>query len=222
MRVGKKHQPYFRIVACEKEAPPKAHFLEILGSYNPVKHEFVIDKEKLEKWLKNGAQPSNTMNNLLVKEGIFPKTKLIKKTVKPKKKAKEQKSESFDAAQDKRKPEVVETPKAEDQPKAGLPGAETPIETAKEEAEEKPFDSAQGKSKKPVEKEQKSEKEDQPKAGPRPPRGAAPRAEKPVKEKKEKSPAKQDQPKAEKTEKPEKRKDSKTHSTNSGQATLSG
>ncbi len=78
MRTGKTNQPYFRIVACKKEAPPKASFIEILGNFDPIKHKFLIDKEKLEKWIKNGAQPSNTLSNLLVKEGIWPKSKLIK------------------------------------------------------------------------------------------------------------------------------------------------
>ena len=84
MRVGRRNQVYFRIVACEKEAAPKANFLEILGHYDPIKKDFVIDKEKLMRWIGNGAKPSDTLNNLLVKNGIFPKTKLVKKTGKPK------------------------------------------------------------------------------------------------------------------------------------------
>ncbi|MFC1656469.1 30S ribosomal protein S16 [Patescibacteria group bacterium] len=122
MRIGKTNQPYFRIVACEKQAPAKASFIDILGNFDPMKHEFTIDKEKLEKWIKNGAKPSDTLNNLLIKEGVWPKSKLIKKTVKPKKK--EQKEEKP------AKPENIESPKK--------PAIETPLEQKSEIATKQP------------------------------------------------------------------------------------
>lgn len=69
-RTGKKKQAYFRIVVAEKQKSVSAKFIEILGNYNPHQKTFSINKEKLEKYLKNGAQPSNTLAKLLKKEGI--------------------------------------------------------------------------------------------------------------------------------------------------------
>jgi small subunit ribosomal protein S16 len=67
-RIGKKNQPYFRIVAAEKQAAVKGKFLEILGHWNPRSGELVVDREKLDKWRKNGAQLSATCAFLIEKK----------------------------------------------------------------------------------------------------------------------------------------------------------
>jgi len=59
-RVGKKNQPYFRVVVQEKSAPVKGKFIEIIGSWNPRTGELVVDKEKLAAWKAKGAQLSAT------------------------------------------------------------------------------------------------------------------------------------------------------------------
>lgn len=117
MRTGKTNQPYFRIVACERRSAPKSAFKDILGSFDPVKQEFIIDKEKLEQWIKNGAKVSTTLNNLLIKEGIWAKSKLIKKSVKPKKKTeKEDKPPKPENIESPSKPEEKAEEKADSEP----------------------------------------------------------------------------------------------------------
>lgn len=86
-RTGKKKQAYFRIVVAEKERAVGSKFIEILGNYNPHEKKFEINKEKLQEYLKNGAQPSNTLAKILKKEKIeLPKwVKIVEKKKSPKK-----------------------------------------------------------------------------------------------------------------------------------------
>jgi len=86
-RTGKKNQPFFRIVVTEKKNPPRGgRFLEILGFYNPLTKEKKLKKERIEYWLKNGAQLSERVYNLLINQGII---KGKKKPVHSKKNKKE-------------------------------------------------------------------------------------------------------------------------------------
>lgn len=72
LRLGKKHQPLFRIVVTDKKNPPQGgRFIEILGFYNPLTKEKKINKERVGYWMKVGAEPSDTVFNLLVKEKII-------------------------------------------------------------------------------------------------------------------------------------------------------
>lgn len=93
-RTGKKNDAAFRIVVTEHYKPVKAGFIEHIGFYNPQSKQFQIDKEKLELWMKKGATCSDTINNLLVREKIFAKDKVIKVTRVPKKKEEEEKKEN--------------------------------------------------------------------------------------------------------------------------------
>ena len=88
-RTGKKNSPSFRIVVTEHYKPAKAGFIEHIGFYNPGSKQFQINKDKLKSWLKKGAACSDTVNNLLVREKIFKKDKVIKVTRIPKKKEEE-------------------------------------------------------------------------------------------------------------------------------------
>lgn len=70
-RIGKKHQPFFRIVVTERTNPPQGgRFVEILGFWNPLTKEKKINRERAEYWLKTGAEPSDAVYNLFVREGI--------------------------------------------------------------------------------------------------------------------------------------------------------
>jgi len=75
-RIGKKHQPGYRLVVAEKRSKMKAPPVEDLGSYNPMTKQFSVDKGKVEKWVKNGAQPTVTVHNLLVKNGVLKAEKI--------------------------------------------------------------------------------------------------------------------------------------------------
>jgi len=72
-RVGKKHDPSFRVVLVDsRRGPQSGNFIEVLGSYDARKGEPVFkDAEKIKKCVLNGAQISGTVNNLLVKTGVI-------------------------------------------------------------------------------------------------------------------------------------------------------
>ena len=80
-RMGAKKAPYYRIVAADSRAPRDGRFIEQLGTYDPTKNPAVvtIKEEETLKWLSNGAQPSDTVKNLLSEKGIMAKFAEIKK-----------------------------------------------------------------------------------------------------------------------------------------------
>ena len=80
-RMGSKQKPFYRVVAADSRSPRDGRFIETVGTYDPVKKEerITIDEEKALKWLNNGAQPTDTVKNLLTKKGIWAKYKNTKK-----------------------------------------------------------------------------------------------------------------------------------------------
>ena len=74
-RFGAHKNPQYRIVACDSKSPRDGRFLEVLGTYNPVANPAIVNvnEEATAKWLNNGAQPSDTVRNLLSKQGIMKK-----------------------------------------------------------------------------------------------------------------------------------------------------
>src|SRR5215470_11642983 len=72
MRAGAKKRPFFRMVAADSRRQRDGRFLEILGHYNPLAqpYELVVHKDKVEKWLTRGAQPSEQAASLLRSLGI--------------------------------------------------------------------------------------------------------------------------------------------------------
>jgi len=71
-RGGKKHQPSYKIVVVDKDKAPRGgRFIDILGFLNPMEKTKSIDGEKAKHWISKGAQPSDTIHNLLVKEGVI-------------------------------------------------------------------------------------------------------------------------------------------------------
>ena len=75
LRMGAKKAPFYRIVAADSRAPRDGRFIELLGTYDPRTNpaKVTIKEEEVLKWLNNGAQPSDTVTNLLSKEGIIKK-----------------------------------------------------------------------------------------------------------------------------------------------------
>lgn len=74
-RMGSKRNPFYRLVVADSRAPRDGRIIEQVGTYNPVSTpaEVKIDEELVMKWLKEGAKPSDTVKNLLSKEGIIKK-----------------------------------------------------------------------------------------------------------------------------------------------------
>jgi len=81
-RGGRTHSPHYRIVAQEKRSKLNGAYIESIGHYHPTneKDALVIDADRAKHWLAQGALPSETVVNLLVKEGILPKTAHVKRT----------------------------------------------------------------------------------------------------------------------------------------------
>jgi len=66
-RVGKTKQPQYRIVAADSRSPRDGRFIEILGQYNPLAEPSLVnlDQEKVDKWLSQGAQPTERVAKLI-------------------------------------------------------------------------------------------------------------------------------------------------------------
>jgi small subunit ribosomal protein S16 len=70
-RIGKKHQASFRLIISERRSKVGGRYVEDLGWLNPITKEYNIKKDRVEYWLKNGAQPTDTVYNLLVKSSVI-------------------------------------------------------------------------------------------------------------------------------------------------------
>ena len=74
-RMGAKKNPFYRIVVADSRSPRDGRFIEILGNYDSTKEPAVInvDEDKAIDWMSKGAQPTDTVKNLLSKQGIMAK-----------------------------------------------------------------------------------------------------------------------------------------------------
>ena len=72
-RMGAKKAPFYRIVVADSRYPRDGRFIEEVGYYDPTKEPSVIkvDKEKVEKWIASGAQPTDTVKALRKIEGVL-------------------------------------------------------------------------------------------------------------------------------------------------------
>ena len=71
-RFGKKKMPTYRVVVIDRRRPRDGRFVEVVGTYNPVKKpaEVNLDAERIKYWLGCGAQPSNTVRSFLRNQKI--------------------------------------------------------------------------------------------------------------------------------------------------------
>lgn len=76
-RMGAKQRPFYRIVAADSRSPRDGKFIEVVGTYQPIykDNNINVDEEKTLKWLNNGAQPTDTVKNILTKAGVWAKYK---------------------------------------------------------------------------------------------------------------------------------------------------
>ncbi len=68
-RLGRKKKPFYRIIVADSESPRDGKFLDIIGTYDPIKEpaEIKVDQDKLSHWIGKGALPTNTVKTLLPK-----------------------------------------------------------------------------------------------------------------------------------------------------------
>jgi len=72
-RMGDNKSPFYRVVVADSRSPRDGKFIEVLGTYNPLTKpaEIKIDNDKVSKWIKNGATPTQTAKAILVKSGAI-------------------------------------------------------------------------------------------------------------------------------------------------------
>jgi len=134
-RLGKKKQPTYRFVVSEKQKDTQSGTLEILGEYNPIRVEKVINlkEDRIKYWISVGAQPSATVNNILVNAGVIEGKKAKSVTITNKRTAKleKKKVENTEKAEAKKAAakEAAEAKKAEE--KAAKEAAKAEAEAAK-------------------------------------------------------------------------------------------
>ena len=91
MRFGAKKRPFYRVVVADQRAPRDGRFIENIGKYHPLEEPSLIeiDEDKALDWLRKGAQPSQAVQVLMTKAGIWEKFEAERpaKTPKPKRSA---------------------------------------------------------------------------------------------------------------------------------------
>ena len=72
-RMGAKKNPYYRIVVADSRSPRDGRFIEEIGTYDPLANPaaITVDAEKAQNWIKNGAQPTDTVRGLLKKANVL-------------------------------------------------------------------------------------------------------------------------------------------------------
>ncbi len=211
-RMGRKKQAHYRIVVADSDSPRDGRFVESLGYYRPLSHpaRVVVDMERVDHWLGQGAQPSETVASLLnkVRKGgdatlaVGEVDKEAEKQAHLEALAAKRKAEADAAAAEAKAEEAAakgekapskEAP-AEEAPAEEAPAEETPAEEAPAEAEAKEDGKASEAEEKPAEEAPAEE--------------AAPEPEPEAKaEAKEETEAPAEEPAAEETEAPEKKEE---------------
>ena len=126
-RIGRKKQATYRVVISEKTKDMYGNHLEILGNFNPHTKETTLKNDRIEHWLSKGAQPSDTVHNLLINQGIIKDAKKAKAVSISKKRASRGKNDKpAEDPEQSREKETKEEPKAAEK-------TETPKEEVKEE-----------------------------------------------------------------------------------------
>ena len=72
-RMGAKKAPFYRIVVADSRSPRDGRCIEEIGTYNPLleSENITVDVEKAQTWIKNGAQPTDTVRGLLKNAGVL-------------------------------------------------------------------------------------------------------------------------------------------------------
>jgi small subunit ribosomal protein S16 len=118
-RFGKRNQAQFRVVLQEKTKAPGHRHVEMLGSHNPHSKVTIFKKDRILYWIGQGAQPSDRVHNMLVKEGVIEGKVIAKRMPRPVKKEEPKPEEKAEAVAEVAPTEAtpvaapVEAPKAE-------------------------------------------------------------------------------------------------------------
>ena len=138
-RVGGKKHPFYRVVVADQRAARDGAFIEQIGTYDPFPDppEIKIDEEKVAGWIKNGAQPSESVVNLLQTVGLLPKVNTAAPAPveeKPAKKAAPKAAAKPAAAATAVAEAPAEEAAVEEAPAEEAPAEDAPAEEAKEDS----------------------------------------------------------------------------------------
>ncbi len=133
-RVGKRKQPFYRVVVADQRSPRDGRFIEIIGQYNPLTNpsQIEVDADKALAWLRKGAEPSDSVVALLKRTGVWSTFVADKgpapKKVKKRKVTAKREAEAKAAADAKAAAKAAEAPPAEAPPAPEAPAEEAPAE----------------------------------------------------------------------------------------------
>lgn len=112
-RKGSKDRPYYKIVAVDSRKRRDGRCIEQIGTYDPMQEgvNYVLDLDKTDRWLSNGAQPSDTVASIIKKarSGEAPRTKVAKKPATPAPAPKAEEPKAEEAAAEEPKSEETES-----------------------------------------------------------------------------------------------------------------
>ena len=77
-RMGDKKSPFYRVVVIDSHKARDGQYVDLIGTYDPLKEETHLDVEKAKKWIACGVQPTETVRTLLVRENILEPKKAPK------------------------------------------------------------------------------------------------------------------------------------------------
>ncbi len=131
MRMGKKKQPTYRIVAADARSPRDGRFIEIVGTYDPRAEPSVVnvDNERAVHWLRHGAQPTERVQKLLAISGAWEEFGGAPLAVPATPKKQEPAAEEPAAEEPAAEEPAAEEPAAEEAPAAEAAAAEEPAAT---------------------------------------------------------------------------------------------
>lgn len=148
MRIGAKQKPFYRIVVVDERSKRTGAYIELLGTYNPLTnpHDIKLNKDRVDHWLKQGAQKSDGFLRILGEAPQRP----------PRKPKKESKQVTGNSGQKKEEVKTEES-KSEEKPAEETPAPETPTETTEPTAQEQIIEQPTGEATQPVEEKTQSE-----------------------------------------------------------------
>lgn len=92
-RIGRIHEPFYRIVVTEDKSPVQGKFIAQIGHYDPKTKELILKQDEATEWMNKGAKPSNTVAKLMKKEKMTHKSIVVVQTKKTVEKKEETKTE---------------------------------------------------------------------------------------------------------------------------------
>lgn len=140
-RMGKKKQPFYKIVAADSRSPRDGKFIEAIGRYNPRTNpsEISLLEDRALYWLGVGAQPTDTVKNLLSRKGLILRQDLMKKKASPEKI--EQEMEKFRMLQEDKQKRLLEKQSVKKGSKKKSSAAEAKGAASEEKPAETPAES---------------------------------------------------------------------------------